>query len=111
MRLERDADALCHSRMSAPLFFGMIAGGLHVARHAAEIRNPVLMILGGSDPITDPVASRDVFNLLGSPDKTLLLFPGMLHEPLNELGREQVYADLIAWLDHHLAAAPAAEHA
>ncbi len=106
MRLSRDADLLCHSRMSAPLFFGMLEGGVQIAARAGEIHNPVLLILGGSDPIVDPRASREVFDRLGSTDKTLLLFPGMLHEPLNELGREQVYADLFAWLDNHLPTSP-----
>ena len=35
-----------------------------------------------------------MFERLGSPDKTLALYPGMLHEPLNELGREQVFGDI-----------------
>jgi hypothetical protein len=39
-----------------------------------------------------------VFDRLGSVDKTLLLYPPMRHEPLNELGREQVFADIEAWL-------------
>jgi alpha-beta hydrolase superfamily lysophospholipase len=99
-------DRLGHSRMSAPLFFGMVEGGQVIADRAAEIKNPVLMILGGSDPIIDPLVSREVFDRLGSIDKTLMLYPKMLHEPFNDLGREQVFADLIGWLDRHLLEGP-----
>ncbi len=49
------------------------------------------MLLGGQDPVVDPPTSREFFDRLGSDDKTLLIYPKMLHEPLNELGREQVY--------------------
>jgi alpha-beta hydrolase superfamily lysophospholipase len=38
----------------------------------------------------------------GSDDKTLLIYPRMLHEPFNELGREQVFDDLSRWLAHRI---------
>ena len=48
------------------------------------------MLVGGQDPVADPAAARELYDRLGSDDKTLLLYPRMLHEPLNETGREQV---------------------
>jgi alpha-beta hydrolase superfamily lysophospholipase len=93
-------DPLIHDRISAPLYFGMVDGGHLLEARAAAVRAPLLMILGGSDPVVDPDASRTVFERLGSSDKTLLLFPGMRHEPFNELGREKVLEDVVAWLDH-----------
>jgi alpha-beta hydrolase superfamily lysophospholipase len=102
MQKFRRGDPLCHSRISAPLFFGMVDGGPLVAERAAEITVPVLMILGGSDSIVDPVASRAMFEHLGSADKTLQIFPAMLHEPLNDVGREQVVADIGTWLDERM---------
>jgi alpha-beta hydrolase superfamily lysophospholipase len=98
MQGEHESDPLRHSRISAPLFFGMAGSGPIVAREAGSIRLPVLMILGGSDPVIDSEASRRVFDRMGSPDKSLLLYPPMRHEPFNELGREQVFADVEAWL-------------
>lgn len=106
MQKRRRNDRLDHSRISAPLFFGMIEGGRMISERASEFTLPLLMILGGSDPIIDPSASRDVFDRFGSADKTLMLYPGMLHEPFNELGREQVLADVSAWLDTHLPPSP-----
>jgi alpha-beta hydrolase superfamily lysophospholipase len=52
--------------------------------------------------VIDPDATRRLYDDLGSTDKTLLIYPKMLHEPLNELGREQVFADITHWLDRHL---------
>jgi alpha-beta hydrolase superfamily lysophospholipase len=103
---DHDTDPLRHSRISAPLFFGMAESGAAAAAAAAAITLPVLMLLGGADPVIDSEASRQVFDRLGSADKTLRVYPPMLHEPLNEIGREQVFADVDAWLRPRLATTP-----
>jgi alpha-beta hydrolase superfamily lysophospholipase len=98
MRREHDTDPLRHSRISPPFFFGMDGAGLRARQQASAITRPVLMLLGGADPVIDPAASTRAFEDLGSRDKTLKLYPEMLHEPLNERGREQVFADIEEWL-------------
>jgi alpha-beta hydrolase superfamily lysophospholipase len=95
-------DALRHNRMSAPLFFGMLEGGEMLLARACEIHTPTLMIVGGQDPIVDPSAARELFDRLGSEDKMLLYYPKMLHEPFNEVGRDQVFDDVIRWLEPRL---------
>jgi alpha-beta hydrolase superfamily lysophospholipase len=102
MQEEHRTDRLRHNRMSAPLFFGMLEGGELLMARAAEIRIPILMLLGGQDTVIDPTTSRAFFDRLGSEDKTLLFYPKMLHEPLNELGREQVIDDLVRWFEPRL---------
>jgi alpha-beta hydrolase superfamily lysophospholipase len=102
MQHEHYSDPLRHSRISAPLFFGMANGGAVVLDSAESVRPPVLMLLGGADPVIDPETTRRFFERLANPDKTLHLYPGMLHEPLNELGRENVFADVHSWLEARL---------
>jgi alpha-beta hydrolase superfamily lysophospholipase len=102
MQREIRADRLRHSRMSAPLFFGMVQGGEMLMARAAEIRSPIVILVGGQDPVVDPAATRELYDRLGSEDKTLLLYPKMLHEPLNEVGREQVLDDLARWIEPRL---------
>jgi alpha-beta hydrolase superfamily lysophospholipase len=97
------SDGLRHNRMSAPLFFGMVEGGQMLLQRAGEIRTPVLLLVGGQDPIICPKATREFYDRIASEDKTLLLYPQMLHEPLNELGREQVFDDLADWLEPRIA--------
>ena len=96
------SDRLRHNRISAPLFFGMVEGGEMLLARAGEIRLPILMLIGGQDPVICPESNREFFDRLGSEDKTLLLYPRMLHEPFNELGREQVFEDLARWLEPRL---------
>jgi len=97
------ADPLRHNRISPPLFFGMDATGPLALAGAGEIRLPTLLILGGSDRITDPAAGRLFFDRLASVDKTLRTYPGMRHEPLNEVGREAVIAEIGRWIGARLA--------
>jgi len=99
---EHRSDALRHGRMSAPLFFGMVEGGEIVIARAGEIRIPTLLVVGGQDPIIDPAAAREFFDRMGSEDKTMHLYPKMLHEPLSDVGREQVYEDVARWLSSRL---------
>jgi lysophospholipase len=101
---EHRTDPLRHNRMSPPLFFGMVEGGEMLVARAPEIRVPLLLLLGGQDSVVDPATTREFFDRLGSEDKTLLFYPRMLHEPLNELGREQVFDDLARWFTQHLPA-------
>jgi alpha-beta hydrolase superfamily lysophospholipase len=57
------------------------------------------MLLGAQDTVTDPAAARQFFDRLGSEDKTLSIYPKMMHEPLNEIGRQQVIEDVLRWLE------------
>jgi acylglycerol lipase len=99
---EHRTDPLRHSRMSAPLFFGMIEGGAMLLERAGEIRTPMLMLLGGQDTVTDPAAARAFFDRVGTEDKTLAIYPKMMHEPLNEIGRGQVLDDVLRWIEPRL---------
>jgi alpha-beta hydrolase superfamily lysophospholipase len=95
-------DPLRHNRISPPLFFGMTAAGPIVLARAGEIHVPLLLILGGSDPIIDPRVGQLFFEKVGSTDKSLKIYEEMRHEPLNEIGRERVVADLAQWMDDRL---------
>jgi lysophospholipase len=95
-------DPLRHSRISPPLYFGMKSAGPLVLSRAGEIHLPILFIVGDSDPIVDPAINRVLFEKLGSFDKTLKLYDEMRHEPLNEVGRDRVVADIEKWLSDRL---------
>lgn len=63
---------------------------------------PVFLILGSEDQVAAPSAGREFFASIGSSDKTFKEYPGMRHEPMNEVGKEQVHADLVGWISSHL---------
>lgn len=64
-----------------------------------QLKLPLLVLHGTGDFVTDPQGSRLLAARAGSADKTLRLYPGLYHEVLSEPEREQVLADLLAWLD------------
>lgn len=98
----RDQDPLRHTRISAPIFYGITEGGLQVYEQAELLYLPILVILGEADPLIDSRITRQFFERLGSRDKEIRSFPEMLHEPLNELGRQEVFEEIGRWLDQHL---------
>lgn len=93
------ADPLVFKTFNAHWFFQVREAQEEVLKRAGEIRLPVLMLIGSADPIAQPKRGRQVFERLGSPDKTLKVYDGFFHEVLNEVGKERVIQDLVEWLN------------
>jgi acylglycerol lipase len=53
---------------------------------------------------TKPSGSQHFYNMAGSDDKTLKLYEGAFHDPLNDIDREVVMADIKGWINARLAA-------
>jgi alpha-beta hydrolase superfamily lysophospholipase len=48
-----------------------------------------------------PAASEVVRRHAGSQDLTVRVYDGLFHEPHNEPEKDDVLADVVAWLDAH----------
>jgi len=66
--------------------------------HIPEINLPILIMYGTADKLSDPEGSNMLYQRAGSEDKTLKQYEGFYHEIFNEPGRDQVFADMEAWL-------------
>ena len=55
----------------------------------------------GADRIASVDSARRLYDEAGSSDKRWEIYPDYYHEIFNEIGRERVYADLVAWLGQH----------
>ena len=62
---------------------------------------PLLIVHGTADRLIEPAASELLYTRAASPDKTYRPFPGAYHEIHNDLDREILHSELIAWLDAH----------
>lgn len=102
------ADPLCGDDL--PLTYGFVAEMLETITAAQEAEGigrvpkhlPVLLITGGEDPVSDKgVQVRAVEQHLRNAGLavTAKYYPGARHELLNETNRDEVHADLVAWLD------------
>ena len=70
--------------------------------HLVELKGltPATVIIHGTAyKVTKPGGSQFFFDTVGSKDKTLKLYEGYVHVPLNDVGKEVVVGDIIAWLD------------
>ena len=63
---------------------------------------PVFIIHGTADKATQPAGSQHFFDAAGSADKTLKLYEGHFHDLLADIGKEEVMADILAWIDKRL---------
>ncbi len=71
-------------------------------REFDRITLPVLILHGTDDKATRPDGSQMFFDDAGSSDKTLKFYEGHYHDLLNDVGREQVMADILDWIRLHL---------
>ena len=63
---------------------------------------PLLILHGTADKVTKPSGSKEFYENAGSGDKTLKLYEGHFHDLLADIGKEQVIADIQAWIDARL---------
>lgn len=86
-------------RAGTPRFyveFGKMNDHLH--QQAGKITLPTLILQGSQDRVVFPSGARALFERIGSTKKKLLWYDGFYHEVFNEVGREQVIADVVDWL-------------
>lgn len=70
-----------------------------IGKRAQELTLPLLALHGDADQLTNPDGSRELIEKARSADKTLLLYPGLVHDLVHEPERERVISDVRAWLD------------
>ena len=71
-------------------------------REFNRITLPVLILHGTADKVTRPDGSEQFYREAGSSDKTLKLYEGSYHDPLNDLDRERVLDDIVGWIEARL---------
>jgi alpha-beta hydrolase superfamily lysophospholipase len=64
---------------------------------------PVFIMHGTEDKATVCHGSEFFYKTAGSKDKTLKLYEGHYHDLLNDIGKEEVVADITAWIDKRVA--------
>jgi alpha-beta hydrolase superfamily lysophospholipase len=73
-----------------------------------NLKVPVFIIHGTDDKATRPEGSQYFYDHVGSEDKTLKLYEGHYHDLLNDIDKEIVMADILAWVNERIPAETAA---
>jgi len=77
-----------------------------LARSLEKITLPLLILHGTGDQVTKPSGSQEFYERAGSRDKTLKLYEGHFHDLLADVGKQQVMADIQAWIDARVVTVP-----
>ena len=104
------ADPLCEFLPTAGMFRDMMEGLQYIANKnnlkKMDPATPVYIFSGDHDPVggngegVQKVAG--FFREAGTEDLTVKLYPDGRHEMMNEINRDEVFADLLAWLEGHI---------
>lgn len=98
-------DPLCGFASTANLFLNMAQGNLFVNKtktiqsYPKDI--PLLLLSGAADPVGGKKAIHKIFRQMkkaGLKNVSTLLYEGGRHEMLNELNNQEVYHDILSWL-------------
>ena len=102
-------DPLCGFRCTNQLWIDLL-GGLQQISKASNLAQidpglPLLVIGGECDPVSEGRRLTDLANALrsaGSQNLQLKIYPQARHELFNESNRDEVTADVLAWIDQAL---------
>lgn len=91
--------------------FGDMLGGIKFIgnkKNVAKVHKdlPIFLIAGREDPVGDygvgPEKVLRLYQQAGIKDVTLKLYDGARHEVLNEINREEVFSDVLQWLESRM---------
>jgi len=105
-----EADPLCGGIPTVGLIYEMMKGLIFVTDKKNVSRMPkdlpVFFISGAADPVGEQgkgvMKAYRLFLDSGLKDVSLKLYPEGRHEILNELNKEEVYSDVLEWLEKKL---------
>jgi alpha-beta hydrolase superfamily lysophospholipase len=100
------ADPFCGGIFTAGFFRDFFRGLLDIHRHQHMVQIPkqlpILIFAGDSDPVgrmgKGIVQLTGMYSRFGIEQVSCKLYPGGRHEMLNEINREEVTRDVVAWL-------------
>ncbi|MBC7420664.1 MAG: lysophospholipase [Bdellovibrio sp.] len=74
----------------------------YIQDHMSEVSDSFLALHGDKDLVTNPEGSKELYQKAITQNKSLKIYPGMYHDLLHEPEKDQVYADILAWLNNEI---------
>lgn len=100
-----NADPLiAHESQPTQTVAALVHADERLRREFGNITLPVLILHGTADKATKYQGSQFFHENAGSKDKTLKLYQDAYHDPLNDIIRDQVMADIKSWIAARLPA-------
>ena len=93
---------IAHETQPTQTVAAMVRADERLKKEFPKITLPVLILHGTKDKATKPGGSQYFFETAGSNDKTLKLYEGSFHDPLNDLDKQLVIADIRFWINERI---------
>lgn len=97
-----DNDKLEHRWATPKLLQSILLGQLSSRLFKHKVRTDTLFLLAGADTFVCSEASKQIFRGIKFEHKHIIEYPEMRHSLTMELGREKVFADLLAWVNKRI---------
>jgi alpha-beta hydrolase superfamily lysophospholipase len=95
---QMERDPLEHRHAAPWLLLQILFDGWRARCCPGSLEIPVLFLAAGDhDAFVSPEATKKVYTLLKARDKEFILYPEMFHTLSMDLGREQVFQDMLRW--------------
>lgn len=104
VRTMNEDPLIAHEAQPTQTLAALVRADQKLKEGFVRITLPVLILHGAADKAAKPSGSQHFFNAVSSQDKTLKLYEGGFHDPLNDIERERVMSDIKAWIGHLLSA-------
>jgi len=97
-----DSDPLESRVVSAKFMLNYFLAETVARKSRRKWSMPVLFLVAGEDKIVNPQETKRIFRWLDAQDKELKKYPEMYHALSVELGKEQVFEDILKWIKKRL---------
>jgi alpha-beta hydrolase superfamily lysophospholipase len=97
-----DADSLESRVVTAKFTVNYFLAETEARKSRAKWSIPALFLVAGEDKIVNPQETKRIYRWLDAQDKELIKYPEMYHALSIELGKEQVFEDILKWLKQRL---------
>ena len=99
MQQEDRRDPLNFQGATPRWYLSSLAEQREILPRAAEWDVPTLMLLGGADALVENEVAKEFLRCAKTTDKTVRDYPGLRHELLREIRRDEIYNDILRWLE------------
>jgi len=93
---------IAHEVQPTQTVAAMVRADERLKKEFPKITLPVLILHGTKDKATKPSGSQHFYETASSKDKTLKLYEGSFHDPLNDLDKKTVMTDILSWINKRI---------
>ncbi|MEN8228407.1 MAG: alpha/beta fold hydrolase [Bacteroidota bacterium] len=100
---QNERDHIMASTISARAANELLKAQQWIPGNIAKWNHPLLAIVAGDDRIADANAARQLLGKINPDLITELYYPENYHENFNELNRDEIFDEIIRWVEPHIA--------